>query len=84
MPEEFEGMGADYRTRGRVTDESIEMFKALCTEETASYSGRHFGISGKSFLPQAAAEAAPADLDWRRQQGGDAAGGPGWATYGSR
>ena len=52
MPEEFEGMGADYRTRGRVTDESIEMFKALCTEETASYSGRHFSISGKSFYPK--------------------------------
>ena len=52
MPEEFEGMSADHRTRGRVTDESIEMFKALCTQDAASYTGRHFRISGKSFYPK--------------------------------
>ena len=52
MPEEFEGMSADYRTRGRVTDESIEMFKALCTQDAASYTGRHFRISGKTFYPK--------------------------------
>ena len=52
MREEFEAMGADFAERGRVTDEHLEMFKALCTQETASYSGRHFGISGKTFYPK--------------------------------
>ncbi|MCH8185750.1 MAG: LLM class F420-dependent oxidoreductase [Chloroflexi bacterium] len=52
MPEEFEGMEADFKTRGSVTDEHIEMFKALCTEEVLEYTGRHFQISGKTFFPR--------------------------------
>ena len=52
MPEEFEAMSADFRTRGAVTDEQIEMFKALCTGETAEYRGVHFQISDKIFFPK--------------------------------
>ena len=32
MREEFEALDADYEHRGRVTDEHIRIFKALCTE----------------------------------------------------
>ena len=59
MPEEFEGMGASFRTRGRVTDEHLEMFKALCTEEAAEYRGRHLQISGKTFFPKPLQEPHP-------------------------
>ncbi len=52
MPEEFEGMGAPFADRGTVTDEHIEMFKALCTRYPASYSGRHFSIDEKVFYPR--------------------------------
>ena len=52
MPEEFEGMGAPFADRGTVTDEHIEMFKALCTGYPASYSGRHFAIDDKVFYPK--------------------------------
>ena len=52
MPEEFEGMSADFHTRGRVTDEHIEMFKTLCGDDGATYRGEHFQISGKTFFPK--------------------------------
>ena len=59
MPEEFEGMGADFSARGRVTDEHLELFKALCTEEVAAYAGQHFQISGKTFFPKPLQEPHP-------------------------
>ena len=55
--EEFEGHGGRH-LRGRpgqfegITDEHIEMFKALCTGYPASYSGRHFAIDDKVFYPK--------------------------------
>jgi alkanesulfonate monooxygenase SsuD/methylene tetrahydromethanopterin reductase-like flavin-dependent oxidoreductase (luciferase family) len=52
MPEEFEGVSASFPDRGAVTDEHIEMFKALCVGETAEYHGQHFQISGKVFYPK--------------------------------
>jgi probable F420-dependent oxidoreductase len=52
MPEEFEAMSASYEDRGALTDEHIEMFKALCTGNVAEYDGRHFQVSGKVFYPK--------------------------------
>lgn len=52
MKEEFEGMGASYADRAAVTDEHVEMFKVLCTQETPEYRGKHFSISGKTFFPR--------------------------------
>ena len=52
MPEEFEAMSASYEDRGALTDEHIEMFKALCAGETAEYDGRHFHVSEKVFYPK--------------------------------
>ena len=52
MREEFEGVGASYRDRGALTDEHIEMFKALCTEDVAEYQGNHFHISDMTFFPK--------------------------------
>jgi probable F420-dependent oxidoreductase len=52
MPEEFEAMSASYADRGALTDEHIEMFKALCAGEVAEYAGRHFSISERVFYPK--------------------------------
>ena len=59
MPEEFEAMGAEFNTRGRVTDEHLEMFKALCTEEVAAYSGEYVQISDSTFFPKPLQEPHP-------------------------
>lgn len=52
MEEEFQAMGASHPDRGAVTDEHIEMFKVLCTEDVAEYSGQHVQISGMTFFPK--------------------------------
>ncbi len=52
MAEEFEAMGAPYEHRGPHTDEHIEMFIALCTQDVAEYSGDHFSTSGMTFFPR--------------------------------
>ena len=40
MSEEFEAMGATYADGGSVTNEHVEMFKALCTQDEAHYQGQ--------------------------------------------
>jgi len=52
MPEEFEGMSVPFSQRGKLTDEHIEMFKELCADGLANYSGKYFRISGKIFYPK--------------------------------
>ncbi len=52
MREEFEAMGASYADRATVSDEHIEIFKAVCTQETPEYHGKHFSLSGKTFFPR--------------------------------
>ncbi len=52
MPEEFEAIGAPRDDRGAQTDEHIEMFKALCTEDVADFQGEHFRTSGMVFFPK--------------------------------
>ncbi len=52
MVEEFESMGASYAERASVTDEHIEMFQVLCTQDIPEYKGRHFSISGMRFFPK--------------------------------
>lgn len=52
MPEEFEAIGASYLDRGAHTDEHIEIFKALCGDDVAEYSGNHCRISGMTFFPK--------------------------------
>jgi len=40
LAEEFDLLGADFATRGRATDEQLEIFKALCAGGTTGYQGR--------------------------------------------
>ncbi len=59
MPEEFEAMGASYEHRGALTDEHIEMFKALCTQDVPEYRGRHLSTEGNTFYPKPAQKPHP-------------------------
>ena len=53
MREEFEALGApDFDARGQVTDEYLEVFKTLWTEESPSFDGRYTRFSNLTFLPK--------------------------------
>ena len=70
MGEEFKLLGAPFEQRGKVTDESLEAFIALWTKDgPVSYHGKHVSFYGRGVLSQAAAEAASAALDRRREPG---------------
>lgn len=49
---EFEFLGADFRHRGRVLDESIGLMRALWTQGRVSFHGRFFRVSEAVFLPK--------------------------------
>jgi probable F420-dependent oxidoreductase len=53
MKEEFEAVGAPaFEERGRVTDEYLQAFKLLWTEDEPRFAGRHVRFDNVSFLPK--------------------------------
>ena len=52
MPEEFDGIFADFDSRGTVTNEHLEVFKAACASDVPEFTGKHFSVSGKVFFPR--------------------------------
>ena len=53
MKEEFEALNAPaFEERGRVTDEWLQAFKILWTEDAPSFEGRHVRFANVSFLPK--------------------------------
>jgi len=53
MKEEFEALGAPaFEERGRVTDEYLQAFKALWTEDDPRFEGDHVRFSNITFLPK--------------------------------
>ena len=52
MEEEFEATGGDYANRGSVTDEHIQLFKLLCTEEEPVFHGQHYHLEGFKMKPK--------------------------------
>jgi len=49
---EFRALGAPFEDRGAVTDESIEVLKALWTMDKPAYKGRFFSFSGIDAYPR--------------------------------
>lgn len=49
---EFNALGVDYASRGRMTDEYIEIMKELWMSESPSYKGEHLSFSGIRFEPK--------------------------------
>jgi probable F420-dependent oxidoreductase len=53
MKEEFEALETKpYEDRGRVTDEYIEAFKALWTQDAPAYQGKHVTVDNLMFEPK--------------------------------
>ena len=52
MEPEFAALGVPIAERGSRTNETIDVLKALWTEDAPSYSGRHFQFSNIKFVPQ--------------------------------
>jgi probable F420-dependent oxidoreductase len=53
LREEFEALGAPpFEERGRVTDEYLQAFKILWTEDNPRFEGRHVRFANVSFLPK--------------------------------
>ncbi|MFC7476357.1 LLM class flavin-dependent oxidoreductase [Dankookia sp. GCM10030260] len=49
---EWAAMGLDTATRGRVTDEALEIITRLWRGESLDFAGRHFTLKGASISPQ--------------------------------
>jgi hypothetical protein len=71
---EWTAMHLDPKTRGRVTDEALEIIHRLWSGEKLDYDGRHFKLTGASIAPVAGA-AGFAYVDRRLVGGGGAAHG---------
>ncbi len=56
---EFEALDIPVRTRGRRTDEMLEVMKRLWTEENVSHEGRFFSFQDTTLLPQPAQKPYP-------------------------
>jgi probable F420-dependent oxidoreductase len=52
MPEEFAALRASYADRGRVTDEYLQIFKTLCTEDKPVFEGQHYQLANIGFYPK--------------------------------
>ncbi|HKA56258.1 MAG TPA: LLM class F420-dependent oxidoreductase [Candidatus Binatia bacterium] len=52
MEPEFTALGVPIAERGSRTNETIDILKALWTQETPGYAGRHFQFSDIKFIPQ--------------------------------
>ncbi|TMJ27497.1 MAG: LLM class flavin-dependent oxidoreductase [Alphaproteobacteria bacterium] len=49
---EWEALDIDTRTRGRRTDESLEIIARLWREESVDFAGRHYRLKGASISPK--------------------------------
>jgi probable F420-dependent oxidoreductase len=86
LAEEFTALGLDPKRRFSRTEECIEVLRALWTETTPSYHGRHFDFDAVHFAPRPATDPHPPIL-----LGGDSDGalgraarfGDGWISGGT-
>jgi probable F420-dependent oxidoreductase len=49
---EYEAVGVPFRQRGARTDDALEILKALCADDRATFEGRHHGVRDVEFLPK--------------------------------
>jgi probable F420-dependent oxidoreductase len=52
LEKEFDVLGASYPDRGPVTDEYLQIFKALWTEQDPEFHGEHYDFDGIYFAPK--------------------------------
>jgi len=49
---EFEYLGADFRRRASIMDESIRLMRSLWSDEVVNFEGKHFSLHDALFLPK--------------------------------
>ena len=52
LEKEFEALGASYADRGPITDEYLEIFRCLWTEDRPEFDGRFYSFDGIQFYPK--------------------------------
>jgi probable F420-dependent oxidoreductase len=52
LKEEFDALGLDFHQRGARTDEAIQAMRALWTETSASFHGKHFDFTNAKSFPK--------------------------------
>ena len=52
LEKEFDVLGASYADRGAVTDEYLEIFRTLWTDEQPEFHGDHYDLDGIYFAPK--------------------------------
>jgi len=52
MREEFDALNASFTSRGRITDEQLQMLRTVLTEDHCSFEGQHYRFRDISFLPK--------------------------------
>src|SRR3984885_5002387 len=52
LAEEFQALGLDFHKRGAMTDESIRAMRALWTEDSASFHGKHYNFDTVKMFPK--------------------------------
>jgi probable F420-dependent oxidoreductase len=86
LAEEFTALGLDPKRRFSRTEECIEVLRALWTETTPSYHGRHFDFDAVHFAPRPATDPHPPILlggDSDRALERAARFGDGWISGGT-
>lgn len=58
-PVEYEALGMDFHTRGRVVEEQIEVMRLLWSQEIVSYKGRYHTITAAGLNPLPARRSIP-------------------------
>ena len=56
---ESDALGSNFARRGAYSDESIEIMKALCTEDDPTFEGEFYSFSGVKFAPKPAQQPHP-------------------------
>ncbi len=52
LEQEFSALGTSIKERGARTDETMDIFKAVWTQETPQFSGKHFQFADIKFIPK--------------------------------
>jgi probable F420-dependent oxidoreductase len=60
MKEEFDALNAPFATRGRVSDEQLQMLRGALTEEHSTFEGEHFQFRDIAFNPKGYERSRPA------------------------
>ena len=87
LEQEFTALGTSIKERGARTNETMDIFKAVWTQETPGYAGKHFQFADIKFIPKPVQKPHPPILVGGMTKGAlrrTARRGDGWIAMGKR